>query len=390
MDLPNVSVILEDNVLRDKEMCQAINASNKGYGVTPTAIGFFNLSQYINARQVGLGPQCNESLTEDCTPPSWPARDPPVFRAFFNNDYQECIIFTNSTSQAIGTAECDPECNVQSDCEKVPGANDCVDHVCTPQYNPAGVGLGNPNNRYVETYFDQQFGDVLVLRAKKPTTPKTFNGEPFVDDYGNYDMRYFSICPQESQITWRVGKCLFDEEIPVDNDGYYTVAISRPSYRPNNANEKCGVAWTFSPAAGDGAGDLYLSNMWIRNELPSANFSNAAQNVKLPNQEEEVMGEYYPRGTYYSKEEFEAFGCPGICAINKNEKRCAKANGCEWKDGSCQVDLKKPQLSTLLSQSVEVDTSDPETSAKPQQSAAATKLSVWIGISVAAALNVLW
>lgn len=205
--------------------------------------------------------------------------------------------------------------------------------MCTPVINTAGVGLGNPSSRYVETYFDKGFGEVFVLRAKLPTTPKTFDGEIFIKPYDEYDMRYFSICPQEAKVSWRVGKCLYDEDIPTDDEGYYTVAISTPSARPKNAIKKCGVAWTYSPPAGDGAGDVNLSNMWLRNMLPY-NFTNAAQNVIVAGTEQEVMGDYYPIGTYYTKEEFEELGCPASsspqpCDHIDDKQECKNA-GCKW------------------------------------------------------------
>ena len=116
----------------------------------------------------------------------------------------------------------------------------------------------------------------------------------------------------ESLATWRVGDCVFDEELAetLDDKGYYTLVLSRPSYRPRNAKPECGFMWTSTPPAGDGAGDLYLYNMWIRNALASPNFKEYAGNVLAPGTEKEVMGDYYPVGKYMSVEEFEALGCP--------------------------------------------------------------------------------
>ena len=270
-ELPRVTLVQEDGTeLRGQEMCAAVDALNKGFGLPPQAIGF-DLAEYVGLRQAGLGP--------GTTPPTHPALNPPDFRAFFTADHQRCIFFT-------------------------PWA-DCGD----PVYNPDGVGLGNPSNRYIETYIDKGFGDVLVLRAKKPTTPSTWHGNPFVPDL-DYDLVYYSVCPQESLATWRVGDCIFDEELPTDAEGFYTLVLSRPSHRPDNANEKCDVAWASTPPAGDGAGDLWLSNIWIRFMLPSENFDEAAQNVENPGDEAAVMGPYLPQGEYMSKEDFEALGCP--------------------------------------------------------------------------------
>ena len=274
--LPEVTLIQADgSKLVDQAMCEAVDALNKGFGAPPQAIGF-DLATYVGLRQAGLGP--------GKTPPTHPATNPPVFRAFFEANHQRCVFFTPTA--------------------------DCGD----PVYNPDGVGLGNPSNRYIETYVDRGFGDVLVLRAKKPSTPNTWHGNPYVADE-DYELVYYSICPQESLATWRVGDCIFDEELPTDDEGFYTLVLSRPSDRPSNANEKCGVAWAPLPPAGDGAGDLWLSNIWIRFMLPSPNFDEAAQNVENPGEESIVMGPYLPKGEYMSTSEFEARGCPrGIYA----------------------------------------------------------------------------
>lgn len=274
--LPDISLRLSDGtVLQGAPMCEKLNAQNHGFGPTSSDFGFVGLQNYVALRQgrPGIDPP---------RPPTWPAESTPVFRAFFNSTYQTCIFFTPEQG-------CGPD----------------------PVLDPAGVGLGNPSNRYVETWIDRGFGEVVVLRAKKPTTPKTWHGPKFVKPK-DYDLRYFSICPQESLNSWRVGDCIFDEEIPTDSKGFYTVVLSKPSYRPKNARQKCGFAWAALPEAGDGAGDINLSDMWIRNQLPSPNFKEAAQNVKIAGTEQEVMGDYYPRGQYMSKDDFEKnYGCPG-------------------------------------------------------------------------------
>lgn len=265
--LPQVSLSLPDgSTLEGEAMCLAVDALHRGFGVPPSSPGF-DLRAYLARREAPGRPSTH------------PAQDPPLFRAFFNARHQGCVFFT-------------PE----ADC----GAS---------VYNPAGVGLGNPSNRYIETWADQGFGRVLVLRGKLPTTPKTWHG-PRVLSEGDTQLRYFSVCTQESLATWRVGDCVFDEEIPTDATGHYTIAVSRPSFRPANARSDCGVAWLEVPAAGDGAGDLWLYDIWVRHQLPSPSFAEAAQNVAEPGQEQAVMGAYYPRGQYLGVAEFEALGCP--------------------------------------------------------------------------------
>jgi hypothetical protein len=287
-ELPTVSLTRDGEVLTGEAMAAAIHVrSNRvvlpngptdiiksGFAVLPTAPGQTNIAGYLGLREAGL------TGNPTTTPATHPATNPPVFRAFFNAEHQRCVFFTPFKPEGCGDASLDPD----------------------------GLGLGNPSNRYIETYVDQGFGRVLVLRGKKPSTPQTWKGNPFVPDQ-DYDLRYFSICPQESVATWRVGDCIFDEELIADEDGFYTLVLSRPSYRPSNATKKCGVSWATTPPAGDGAGDINLYNIWSRFQLPSPNFAEAAQNVLEAGTEAEVMGDFLPVGEYMSVAEFEARGC---------------------------------------------------------------------------------
>ena len=293
-ELPEVILERENGSrLTGKDMCKAVSAKNHGFIAPPQAIGF-DFNTYLESREGSRINTMRDPANADpdlpYRRPTHPAKNPPEFKAFFNTDFTFCSFFT-------------PE-------------QDCGDST----YNPDGVGLGNPAGRYVESYLDQGFGHVLLLRGKLPRTPQTWKGNQYVpipkgnDDY--YELRYFSICPQESLATWRVGDCIFDEELAesVDDQGFYNLVLSRPSWRPTNARPECGYVWSSTPPAGDGAGDLNLYNMWIRHALPDPRFDEAAQNVLYPDTEETVMGPYYPRGTYMSLEEFEALGCPDVKA----------------------------------------------------------------------------
>ncbi len=73
----------------------------------------------------------------------------------------------------------------------------------------------------------------------------TYNGNTKFEDG---DLRYWSWCSQQGYASGRVNKCLFDEQIPVDANGYYTLVLSRESDRPRNAINECGVSWCKRPA----------------------------------------------------------------------------------------------------------------------------------------------
>ncbi|MDF1703901.1 MAG: hypothetical protein P1U38_03945 [Aeromicrobium sp.] len=170
-------------------------------------------------------------------------------------------------------------------------------HRLTDQILPPGGFFENPDNTYIAANMDQSFGDVLVLRAKAPTTPHTTAGQSTM---GAGQLRYWSMCVENAQTTQVYG-CAFDEQVPVDADGYYTIVVSSPSKRPANATPSCGVAWL-------PAGPLQQSLLLLRHMLPDPGFDAAIQHLDA-DQEQERMGEYYPDGTYQSTSDFEAGGC---------------------------------------------------------------------------------
>lgn len=172
------------------------------------------------------------------------------------------------------------------------------DNALTDQLGEGGFG-DNPDNKYVFSHFSPSHGAVLALRGKAPTYVPTFHGEPFMAT--GKDMRYWSFCT--NAMTTQVFACRNDDRVVVDEDGYYTIVISTSAARPQNAVEACGVSWL-------PAGPLPSSVLILRNMLPSPTFAHAVQNT-TPGTEEAVMGDYYPRGTYYpTTADFENLGCP--------------------------------------------------------------------------------
>ena len=47
----------------------------------------------------------------------------------------------------------------------------------------------------------------------------------------------------------------------------------------------------------------------VRNMLPADDFNQTIRNTKVPGDEAKVLGEYLPKGKYYSKTDFEGLGC---------------------------------------------------------------------------------
>lgn len=161
---------------------------------------------------------------------------------------------------------------------------------------PRGDGGFYPNadNRYVRTLISLRHGPVMILRGRAPTTPRTINGDRVM---GAGQLRYWSICSNNLFVNSRVNACVFDEQIPVDADGFYTVMASKERDRPRNARIECGVAWLRLPDDGDGLGNADLSMLTIRHMLADPAFRQAAQNLKTDEQIPQ-MEQYLPRAQY--------------------------------------------------------------------------------------------
>ena len=208
-------------------------------------------------------------------PDTFPAEEKPVFNAFYNVQFSlSCYFLGNCPA------------------------------------NPARTGgqYSNIDNNYVLSFVNRGFSDgpVLVLHGKMPTTPDT---GPGVKRMGRGQMRYWSMCQNESLFTTKGAGCVYDSQVPLGKHREYTIVTSAAADRPKNAKAKCGVAYIPWPAAGDGDGHLNDGMLLVRNMLPSSKFHQAVQDTKTPGDEASVMGPYLPSGTYTTKAAFEQKGC---------------------------------------------------------------------------------
>jgi hypothetical protein len=182
-----------------------------------------------------------------------------------------------------------------------------------------------PANAYIYTYADRTIGpnseghNILVLHAKMPTHPTTYKNDK-VNNLAGTQVRYWSICTTGAVANPPIlptdSACVFDQEVPTNTAGEYTVVVSLPEDRPKNAKPACGVAWLDWGTAGDALTGAYEANrrstldlLVMRNQLSSPTFEQSISKVTTPGTEEAVMGAYYPHGTYITKQEFEARKC---------------------------------------------------------------------------------
>ncbi|WP_234707056.1 hypothetical protein [Cupriavidus metallidurans] len=160
----------------------------------------------------------------------------------------------------------------------------------------------NLDNQYIRTIVNRKLGKVFVIRAKAPTTPRTANGDAVM---GTGELRYWSMCSNQGFANTRVNGCVYDEQVPVGPDGFYTIVVSRKEDRPRNATTQCGIAWLPMADDGDGAEDADVTVVQLRHMLGTTDFPHAVQAISKPGDERKVMGDYYPAGRYMSTSAFE-------------------------------------------------------------------------------------
>jgi hypothetical protein len=213
----------------------------------------------------------------------FPATDPPTWRGAYDRRYQLQLYTGNDA----------------------PGAS------MTPPKNEGGF-FPNMHNNYVRVALNRNFGKAVVMRARLPKSPQTWHGQATLPT-GSFETRYTSLCLKESMRSTRVQDCVFDEEMPTDQRGFYTVVISRTEDRPSNPSEQCGRAWIEWSPRGDGEDeplrDPDFGLLGIRNMLPDPSFAEAIQNTQTPGDEKQVMGDYLPTVTYMSPADVENAGC---------------------------------------------------------------------------------
>ncbi len=125
---------------------------------------------------------------------------------------------------------------------------------------------------------------------------------------GTGQVRYWSLCENEFA-SQRVIDCLYDEQVPLGAGGRFTIVMSTPGARPANARAECGVNWMSWGVQPDGL-------LILRHMLPSVGFAQAIQRVSRVGDEEEVVGDYLPRGRHTTRAAFEARGCSAATSVD--------------------------------------------------------------------------
>ncbi len=272
--LPRPEVVTADGTtVAGEAACEALAAS----GEPPTTLPALDEAQYRSL--VALG-----------DPATHPAQDPPQWVRFFNARQALLWSFWPGTDQeaALATVDAAAQGGYYS--------NAHTDYVVAPVNHLLGP--------------DPDGANVLVLTGRAPTTPRTVGGEPTM---GEGQVRYWSLCQNESPVTTRGAGCLYDEQVPVDEDGDYTIVIGRPEDRPPTATAECGVAW-LDWGSGDGVDRPQAGTLILRHLLADPSFDQAIARVPEPGTERATMGPYLPRGRYVAAADLALDGCGGGAA----------------------------------------------------------------------------
>lgn len=172
---------------------------------------------------------------------------------------------------------------------------------------------------------------VVVLTGKLPTFPATRLGEP---RFPGAEMRYWSLVGYQVPGAWGLFKALvdpeatigvathavMDDELLLDGERRYVLALSRPEGRPANATAANGVTWVdWGPSARVSWTLRWLTvgPEWTSSSAPTPQKLGRRGDAADPgydptaigrNSHDGALGEYLPRVHYLTRKEFEALG----------------------------------------------------------------------------------
>ncbi|MEZ5073765.1 MAG: hypothetical protein R2691_02885 [Solirubrobacterales bacterium] len=294
--LPQPTLKLADGtVLRGQALCDAVDSESKALGHTrvpdPGALliseDSYRAMRYPNELSAPVDVFAGLMSVPRDVPPWFPA----VRRGEWRAQYDRRYLLQLWTG------------------DDAPGA------VATPPPRGASGGFfPNVHNAYVRVAINRRLGKVVAFRGKLPTAPATFHGDRRM---GTGQVRYSSFCMNEAPATTRVTDCAFDEQVPTNRRGIYTIVVSRSADRPETARHSCGKAWIRWSKEGDGYRDPDFGWFQIRNMLPSRSFRHAIQLTSKPGDEKAVMGPYLPKLKYYGNAAAFARSAAGGCSSSR-------------------------------------------------------------------------
>lgn len=235
-----------------------------------------------------------KQIAKSSEPTNAPVKSTAPFELFWNNNYNIIGQFAKTPLERV---------------EKYPAT-------------PEGGYATNPDTEYAVAALSLNFGNVVVVRGKLPTYQHT---RPHASQWSSTDpqVRYWSICTAQGPVSGKGSDCAYDQQVPLNSNGDYTIVISKLAHRPANASTMCGVKWlNFGPGEGEIEGTSPPDRSWVgvvyvrfMDALSGAAWPQSPKNVPEPtksnpnNELANVMGEYAPVAEYTSQEAYEATGC---------------------------------------------------------------------------------
>lgn len=154
----------------------------------------------------------------------------------------------------------------------------------------------NADINYLRAQPRKSSGDMLLIRAKAPTTPSLPTEAPVL----NPETRYWSLCQNELNSS-AVVACLADRDMTLQEDGYLYAVISTPEKRHPKASPSFGYNWL-------PYGDAESAIVGFRQMLVRPDFvGDYGKAVAQPNRPvTETLGVWAPQITYCDLETFGA------------------------------------------------------------------------------------
>ena len=227
-----------------------------------------------------------KQVEDSWDPINAPALPVPEFQRFWNTDYSASGSFIRNPEERVKTY---------------------------PATATGGLA-NNPDTVYMAAPFSLDLGQIVVIKGKMPTHQRTRRGEKHWQP--DTQLRYWSATTGGTVPSGLGWATVFDEEMPLDKDGFFTIVMSRAIDRPDNAVLECGVKWL---DFGSGEGYFIGARNWVnivymRYQHMNPDWAESPAKIPPPTPQEPipqdaiVMKEYYPRAKYMSKADFEALG----------------------------------------------------------------------------------
>lgn len=162
-------------------------------------------------------------------------------------------------------------------------------------YHSSGGHYQNLDVQYMYEQANDTLGNLLLVRGKAPA---------YATGPGTAQVRYWSVCSDESDSPYETVQCLADQDALLDADGYYNIVIATDTPPAGYSG-----SFNYLPWGGDAFGrPIY------RQVLAAPDFSQSIAKA-TPLAASSSMGDYYPQTAYCSNDVFSSNLAAGTAAV---------------------------------------------------------------------------